>query len=208
MATVLDPPVGELVNLRVSWETYKRLLADYENDSSVRFTFDQGWLEILVKSSEHEAVTGKAEQLIALIAEEMEFDFECTRCTTFLREDLKKGFEGDSSYYFQNASRVRGAKRLDLTNDPPPELIIETDVTNSSMNKFLIFAAVGVREIWVHSGGEFSIFTLKDKHYVKQLESSVLPKAAASKLTEFVQSSFELDRPTWVKRVRAWARSL
>ena len=38
----------------VSWETYEHLLADHENASSPRFTYDRGDLEIVSPLSEPE----------------------------------------------------------------------------------------------------------------------------------------------------------
>jgi len=112
MATVLNRPERQ-VNLTVSWETYERLLAEHEGNGSVRFTYNQGQLKILVPSVEHETLTSNIET-VELFADEMELDFIRTRSTTFRREDLEKGFEPDSSFYFQNAERVRGNKRLNL----------------------------------------------------------------------------------------------
>jgi Uma2 family endonuclease len=36
---------------------------------------------------------------------------------------------------------------LDLSIDPPPDLVIEIDITSGSLNKLPIFAALGVQEI-------------------------------------------------------------
>jgi Uma2 family endonuclease len=38
----------------VSWETYERLLAEHEQSSSPRFTYDGGVLEIMSPSTRHE----------------------------------------------------------------------------------------------------------------------------------------------------------
>jgi Uma2 family endonuclease len=134
MATVLNRPERQ-VNLRVSWGTYERLLAEHEGNSGIRFTYNQGELEILVPSVEHETLTSHIEALVELFADEMELDFIRTRSTTFRREDLEKGFEPDSSFYFQNAGRVRGKERLNLKKDPPPQLVIEVDITHESMKQ-------------------------------------------------------------------------
>ena len=207
MATVLNRPERQ-VNLTVSWETYERLLAEHEGNGSVRFTYSQGQLEILVPSVEHETLTSNIETLVELFADEMELDFIRTRSTTFRREDLEKGFEPDSSFYFQNAERVRGNKRLNLKKDPPLELVIEIDITNESMNKFPIYLGIGVPEVWHYSDDALSIFTLEGNGYVQRVQSSIFPKLTASALTKLIGSSLELKRPLWIKRAREWAQEL
>ncbi len=204
MATVLNRPERQ-VNLTVSWATYERLLAEHEGNSGVRFTYNQGELEILVPSVEHEMLTSNVETLVETLADEMNIDFQRTRSTTFQRQDLERGFEPDSSFYFRNAEYVRGKEWLNLTKDPAPELVIEIDVTSESMNKFPIHAAFGVPEIWRYSNRAMSILTLKRNKYTEQLQSSIFPKVTASDLTDLIRSSQELRRPIWIKHIRGWA---
>jgi Uma2 family endonuclease len=146
--------------------------------------------------------------LIDRYAEEIRLDFACTRCTTFYRDDLEKAFESDSSYYFENAEYVRGKGRLDFPKDPPPELVIEVDVTHSSMNKFPLFAAFGIREVWRYSQGVWKIFALESGGYVERLESSILRNITAPDLTKLTELSRNVERPAWFDHVRAWARDL
>jgi Uma2 family endonuclease len=204
MATVLNKPERQ-VNLRVSWDTYERLLAEHESNSAVRFTYNRGELEILVPSVEHEMLTSAVETLVETLAHEMNIDFQRTRSTTFQRQDLERGFETDSSFYFRAASQVRRKKRLDLTKDPVPELVIEIDVTNESMNKFPIYAAFAIPEVWRYSAAAVSIWTLKRNKYVAQLESAIFPNVTASDLTALIQLGQELERPSWINRIRDWA---
>lgn len=40
----------------VSWETYERLLADMQDNHAAHFAYDQGMLEIMAPSHEHESL--------------------------------------------------------------------------------------------------------------------------------------------------------
>ena len=51
---------------------------------------------------------------------------------------------------------VRGLKRIDLRRDPPPDLVIEVDVTHSSVPRMPIYAALGVPEVWRLAEGAVS----------------------------------------------------
>jgi len=80
--------------------------------------------------------------------------------TTFGREDVSGGFEPDQSFYFsENAGRVRGKKRIDLNaDDPPPDVVVEVDVTSPSLDKLPVYARLGVREVWRYADGRRSGF--------------------------------------------------
>src|SRR5438046_9570204 len=84
-------------------------------------------------------------QLVAIVAEETDQDLFLAGSPTFKRKDLAKGFEPDSCFYIDHAEQVRGKEELDLVTDPPPDLVIEVDITRSSLSRFPIFAALGPR---------------------------------------------------------------
>jgi Uma2 family endonuclease len=79
--------------------------------------------------------------LIGVIAEELEIGLEGVGSTTFRREDLARGFEPDACYYLTKAEYIRHKDDIDLAVDPPPELVIEIDITSPSLNKFSILAS-------------------------------------------------------------------
>jgi Uma2 family endonuclease len=190
----------------VSWETYERLLAEHQESSGTHFTYDQGRLEIMVLSTKHERPNHILALLVETLAEEMGIDVDGLGSTTFKREDLARGFEPDSCFYIQNAERVRGKEEIDLTVDPPPDLIIEIDITSPSLEKFPLFAALGIPEVWRYSGARVSIFGLETGEYVERVESMALPKVTSAILTEFVQQGTQLKRTIWLRRVREWIR--
>ena len=144
--------------------------------------------------------------LVEFLAGEMEIDIEGGGSTTFRRQDLAEGFEPDECFYIQHAERVRGKKQMDLAQDPPPDLIIEIDITGPSLNKFPIFAALGIPEVWRHDGARVAIFTWVDNDYVERAES--MPRKVTSAiLSELIDASRQMQRPAWLRQVRAWARS-
>lgn len=209
MAMVLHPvdPAAQQVLLHgVSWETYTRLLTDYQDQSGVRFTYDRGFLEIMVPSFAHETIKDILTLLVNVLAEELDIDVEGAGSTTFRSEDMARGFEPDACFYVQHAERVRGKQHIDLAADPPADLVIEIDVTSSSLPRFPIFAAVGVPEVWRFNGERVSIATLQGGEYVERPESVALPQVTSLILSEFVEAHSHMKRPAWLRRVREWAR--
>jgi Uma2 family endonuclease len=206
MATVFSPPEQRVILQNVRWETYERLLADLQDGSAQRLTYDRGTLEILSPSSEHERYNRAAAQIVEELAVEMDVDMDSLGSTTFRREDIDRGFEPDSCFYIRNATRVRGRKLIDLTTDPPPDLVVEIDITSPSLDKFPIFAHIGVPEVWRFDGDRLAIFELVEGEYRERENSVAFPTVIAADITSFVKDVETMSRPEWVRRLRAWAR--
>lgn len=190
----------------IGWETYEHLLADQQDASVPRFAYDRGMLEIMSPNPEHEKINRNIALLVEVLAEEMDIEVEDLGSTTFRREDLKRGFEPDSCFYIQNEERIRGKARIDLTVDPPPDLIIEIDITSPSLDKFPIYARIGVPEVWRYDGKRIAIFELKGDKYAEVLESAVLPPLTGDILSRFARESTTSRRRDWMRKVREWAR--
>ncbi|MDQ3755060.1 MAG: Uma2 family endonuclease [Acidobacteriota bacterium] len=217
MATILQPPetkpemrevaaTGILLH-NISWATYESLLKDHEGVPYPHFTYDRGELLIMTLSPEHETFNRNIALLVEVLAEEMEVESRGFGSTTYKREDLQRGFEPDSCFYFKNEMRMRGKKRLDLTTDPPPDLIVEVDITHPSINRLPIFAAFGVPEVWRFEGEELEILRLAEGVYIKSETSVVLPLVDGETLAGFIKKSVSMmGRLEWLREVRAWAR--
>ena len=206
METVKSPAEQRVVLHNISWNTYERLLADHENNSAPRLTYDRGELEIMSPSPEHEKFNRRIAQLVLAVAEELDIEAEDLGSTTFRREDLERGFEPDSCFYIQNEEQVRGKARIDLAMDPPPDLVTEIDITSPSFSKLPIYAQIGVPEVWRYDGERMTILVLEGSDYAERTESIVLPPVTSNVLNDFVEKSKSMKRTAWLKEVRQWSR--
>jgi len=210
MATTIDltQQVGEqrFVLSHVSWATYESLLADYTDDSAPRFTYSEGMLEIMSPTSEHEEINLTLAMIADIVAEEQQVEFKGLGSTTFRRRDLKKGTEPDSCFYIQNVERIRGKKEIDLKVDPPPDLVIEVEITSPAVPKLPVYARLGVPEIWLYDGRAPRILRLTGDQYENSNRSGVLPCLTESVLSDFLEQSKTLSTLNWRRVVRAWAR--
>jgi Uma2 family endonuclease len=206
METVKSPAEQRVVLHNIGWNTYERLLADHENNSAPRFTYDRGELEIMSPSPEHEAFNRSIALLVEFLAAELGIDVYDLGSTTFRREDLERGFEPDSCFYIQNEEQVRGKDRIDLAVDPPPDLVIEIDITSPSFSKLPIYAQIGVPEVWRYDGERMTILVLEGSDYAETAESIVLPPVTSNVLTDFVEKSKSMKRTAWLNEVREWSR--
>ncbi|MBA3426936.1 MAG: Uma2 family endonuclease [Rubrobacter sp.] len=211
-----SPPEGRVTLRNVGWEIYERLLEEDPGRSVPRFFYDRGVLEIVSPSFEHEAIADVIASLVVELAVELGIDVAPARSTTFKREDLSRGFEPDASFYFsEKITQVRGKRRISLdAGDPPPDLVVEVDITSPSASKLPIYARLGVAEVWRHDGDRLTILGLRRddeaEHYAEITESAFLAPARVSgeSLTRFIEEGLTSGRPGWTRSVREWAREL
>ena len=192
----------------ISWESYQRLMEERGERPKPRYAYDRGRLEIMVSSYEHENLKHDLATLVEVIAEVLELDIVGAASTTFQREDLAQGFEPDASFYIQHAARIRGQKQIDLDADPPPELVIEIDITHPSLNKFPIFAGLGIPEVWRYHKQALTILKLEGETYRAQEASEIFPGLTSVALTQLIAESQQIKRTEWLRNVRELARTL
>jgi len=190
----------------VSWTTYEQLLADLANQSSTRLTYDRGRLEIMCPLPEHEEWNRTIALLVEVLAEAMRLDVRNFGSTTFRRADLACGFEPDSCFYIQHEADISGKSTIDLTVDPPPDLVIEVDVTSGSLDKFPIYAQVGVPEVWRYDGQRLRMYVLTAERYVAAETSLVLPLLTGPRLSEVLTQSKTMKRTALLRSFRTWIR--
>lgn len=214
---VKSPPEGRVTLRNVGWETYERLVEEDPDRSAPRIFYDRGEMEIVSPSFEHEAIGDTIASLVDRLTMELEIDVVPARSTTFKSEEFERGFEPDASFYFAGKiPRVRGKRRIDLdAGDPPPDLVVEVDITSPSASKLPIYARLGVSEVWRHDGDRLAILGLRqdaeeEGHYAEVPESAFLAPARVPgrSLTRFVEEGLTSERPAWTRRVREWAREL
>jgi Uma2 family endonuclease len=208
MATMISPTDRRVIIQGVSWETYERLQADFGDSHAARLTFDQGTLEIMAPSFAHERPTHLLTQIIDILAEVRGLDLLGAGATTFKREDMQRGFEPDASFYIQHAAAVRNNTDIDLDVDPPPDLVIEIDLTHPSLDKLPLYAALGIPEVWRYTGQRLLIYQWSTDGYTVTDTSAVLPDVTSSQLTQLVADGQDMPRPAWLRRVRAWTGGL
>lgn len=207
--TAAENTTDQSVVLRgVRWETYERLLADHQDSSGTRLSYDSGILEIMAPSFKHENLKETIATIFQLAAWTKGVDFVAAGSTTFRRKDLRKGFEPDACFYIRDVERIRTRDEIDLSVDPPPDLVVEIVVTNRVIDKLPLFASLAIPEVWRYQANELQILVLESNAYSSRGTSSILPGVGSRALTEFVQSSRAMARPLWIQSVRDWARNI
>ena len=115
-------PEQRLVLDNVAWKDYETIGKALSDRPALRLTYDRGRLEIMTTSFEHERRKCLLGRLIDVLSEEFDVPIGAAGSTTFKKRGLKRGLEGDQTYYTKNLARVQGKKRLELEKDPAPDL--------------------------------------------------------------------------------------
>lgn len=190
----------------ISWELYEQL-RENEDNWHVRMAYDNGRLELMSPSPGHEVITALIGQMIEAFTEELGIPRRSLRSTTWNRRNLGKGCEADECYYILNHHRVCDRMEVDLTVDPPPDLVVETEVSRSAVSKLRIYSALDVPEIWRWRRKGLDAFSLgADGKYVGREFSLNLPMLRVNELEQFLDFRLAADESAWIRKFRAWVR--
>ena len=200
------PAEQRTVLYNVSWETFEALLRDTGEDRGSRFAYDCGTLEIMTPLFEHENPKSNFGNFIIALAEELDIEIRSAGSTTLKRRIANRGIEPDNCYYIQNELAIRGRETLDLETDPPPDLAIEIDITSSSINKFRIYSALSIPELWRYDGQNLKFYQLLDGQYIECEFSIAFPLVSVNDISRFIQQSKTMGEIALLKSFRAWVR--
>jgi Uma2 family endonuclease len=177
MSIVISPeeiqlPAGSVIRMPATWQEYQQL-CDRRGDGSIpRLKYRNGEVVLMSPLPVH----GRDANLIADIVkalldnDDREYD-AFTPVTMTLPE--QSGIEPDYCFYIDNWQAVSGKKRIDWQQDPPPDLVIEVDVTSySDVEDYLPYR---IPEIWLFKQQKLVIYQLQRDNYRQQESSRYFP---------------------------------
>lgn len=199
--------VGErrVVFRDITWRGYQQLREILGERRAAKMTFDRGILEITMPLEEHEFSGRLIERMIIILVVELGLKIKTMGSTTLDRSDLDRGAEPDNAYYIQNQPLVAGRK-VDLATDPPPDLVVEVDITHTDINKPALYASMGVPEFWRYDGREWRIYQLQGNEYLEVPNSPTFPIVSKEKFYEFLAIA-QTDEVAAEVNLREWVRA-
>lgn len=191
----------------VNWYEFEEILIDLGEHRASLLAFDRGTLEIMVPLPEHEYFKSALGDLIKALAKELGIEYECFGSTTWKRKDGMAGVEPDECFYIQNLDAIKGRLDINLNTDPPPDLVLEIDITNKSLDRLPIYARLGVPEIWRYEAG-LRIYHLVDGEYFEASNSLAFENFPVREIPAFVQRNMVNGRSALEKLFIAWVRQI
>lgn len=214
MATVTKPPSRSGVPSRrfvlddVSWSEYTRFLKACDERPTIRLTYDRGRLQIMTISFEHERYGYFLGRLAVTLTEELGLAVLGGGSTTFRRYAKRRGLEPDNCYWIASEPKVRGKLKIDLRDDPPPDLAIEIDISRSSLRRMSIYASLGVPEVWRFDGTTLFFHRLQpNESYEVAAESGIFPGLRPNELVRFLDRLERDEENAVIRQFRTWIRS-
>ncbi|MEM9815298.1 MAG: Uma2 family endonuclease [Cyanobacteria bacterium P01_D01_bin.6] len=203
----IDVPPGQSLLLKdVSWREFDAILTELGPHRSTRIAYHQGVLEMMAPLPEHEYFKQSISIAIEDIAETLDQDYESYGSTTWRKQAEQAGLEPDNCFYFQNEARIRGQLTFDLTQDPPPDLAIEIDITHKSLNRFPIYARLGVPELWCYDSGKLTIYQRQGERYEAVDRSGIFPSLPIQELPQLIETHRGRGRLALRRAIRDWAK--
>ncbi|MGH9836670.1 MAG: Uma2 family endonuclease [Blastocatellia bacterium] len=177
----------------VSWEEYELLLEELGKQPGVHVSYDRGTLEIMTTSTEHEYYGDFLHDLIRVVTLRLKIKLRSFGRATMKKSKVLAGKEPDGCYYIKSLELIGKKIRLDFERDPPPDIVVEVDLSTNTIPKLPIYQRLGVSEVWLYDGYEMTIYRLSAQGY-QQVEQSVeLPGFTGGLLTKFLHASQATD---------------
>lgn len=174
----------------IDWEGYLQILEILPQSRGSRLIYDNGILEITMPLEDHEFARCLIERFIVILVELLGLPMKTMGSTTMNYPKFKKGVEPDNAYYFQNQPLVKG-RNVDFSQDPPPDLVVEVDITNTDIAKNQFYASLGVPELWRFDGQVWRIYQLLSGVYRECDRSPTFPQVPKEWLYDFLTTARE-----------------
>jgi Uma2 family endonuclease len=207
MSAVQQLPLEQrFVMSNVDWDTYITF-SDKLGERNIRFNYNGGALELMTLSPEHERAKHLLALFLNIVAIEMDIDLAGFGSMTCRREDLEHGFEPDECYWIGRETEIRGRDHIDLTRDPPPDLLLEVEISRSFVDRLAIAARLGVPEVWRYDGQALRIMLLgPNGQYTESPRSNALPFLPVAEFVRFLHHDAAQSETKRLRAFRDWVR--
>lgn len=213
MSTATIPPPSTpppVVLSDMSWKLYEQLLEDL-GDRRLSHSYVDGVLTIMSPAARHERSKKRFAQLVEAITDELDLPRNALGSITLKHDPKQKGAEPDECYLIANAHVLDGRDDYVPGEDPPPDLVIEIDMTSPSLNRLPVYAALGVPEVWVYDGRSLAVKLLQtdeSETYFDSEASTAFPTLPVGDIVGWIEQAHQTDETTWIRKVRKWVRKV
>ena len=201
-------PVGGETRILIpslSWDGYENFLAEI-GDGHLRISYLEGMAELMSPGPIHEQFGYILGRMVSDLIVELNIPAKGQRSTTFRRPELGRGVEPDECFYLESLASLRG-RNIATDPLPPPDLVIEVEVTSPLVNKLAIYAGLGVPEVWRHDRCGLTILLLgPDGQYTASGRSRAFPFLPMDGFRAQLAAYDPEAETAWTRAYRAWVR--
>lgn len=193
-------PPGAVVRLPGSWQDYQALSQQLGDRSIPRIKYRPGEILLMSPLPDHGRKAHVAANAITVLLDYLGQEYDAfTPITMELPEE--SGIEPDYCFYIDQWAAVTGKARINWGIDPPPDLVIEVDITSyTDVNDYLPYR---VPEVWLLKKNTLAIYSLQGDRYIVQPNSRYLPDINISQvINECFQIAYERNSSAAIRQLR------
>jgi Uma2 family endonuclease len=165
-------PVGAVVRLPATWQNYQKLCQQRGDRSIPRIKYRSGEVLLMSPMPKHGRDAHVIANAITTLLDHTEREYDAFTPVTMELPD-QSGIEPDYCFYIDHWQAVSGKERIDWETDPPPDLVLEIDVTSySDVNDYLPYR---VPEVWLFRKNQLLVYQLQGTEYLLQTQSMYFP---------------------------------
>jgi len=184
MITVISPEklylsAGTVVRSPATWQEYQTLCEQRGDDSIPRLKYRSGEVLLMSPLPKHGRDVSLIADIIKVLLDSTGCEYDSfTPVTMQLPEE--SGIEPDYCFYIDHWQAVSGKERIDWRNDPPPDLVLEIDITSySDVQDYLPYR---VPEVWLFRNQHLLIYQLQGDEYGITSQSQYFPEVNLSQI--------------------------
>lgn len=185
-------PAGAVVRLPATWSDYQALLSQRGDGSVPRIKYCNGEVLLMAPLPVHGRDASLIADIVKALLDHQGQEYDAFTPITMELPD-RSGIEPDYCFYIDHWQAISGKQRIDWQTDPPPDLVIEIDVTSyTNIEDYLPYQ---VPEVWLYRKQQLLVYCLQGNQYIQQFKSQYCPSL---QLQEAVSRCLQLayDRNT------------
>lgn len=190
----------------VTWAQYESLL-DAFPERYLRQAYYRGTLEIRTKTFLQQRTKSVIDRCIGAVALDLGIRMASLGSTTRTKRAIECGIEPDASYFIKNEQATRGWWERGPEDGPLPDLVLETEMEPVALDRLIVYAALGVAEVWKYDGTDLKFYCLGESgEYEARRRSLSFPFLAPDDVHRFIVMLCDLDDTTLTKAFLKHAR--
>ena len=125
----IQMPPGAVMRMPGTWQDYCQLRDSRGNGSIPRLKYHDGEILLMSPLPRHGREANILADIVKILLDSQNRNYEAFTPITLDLPEVS-GIEPDYCFYIDNWQAVVGKDRIDWQQDPPPDLVIEIDVTS------------------------------------------------------------------------------
>lgn len=201
-------PEQQFVFHGISWEQYEGLISAL-GDHRLRHTYVEGALEVVTPSMDHESSKSVLSDFVVTLCRVLKLPRKSIGSTTMKKKRWKRALEPDECFYIgeESVAIMRSRRAYEPDRDPPPDLIVEIDITSSSEDRIDFYRRLRVSEVWRYRDETVQFLGLtKNGQYRKLKKSRIFPFLADEDLTRLLAQRTSVDDTQLELEFEEWVR--